>query len=63
MLLLHGEADRLCPARGSRTFHGQLRGPGHRLRIYPQLRHEVFNEPEQEQVLEDVFEWLLDRER
>lgn len=63
MLLLHGESDRLCPARGSRTFHGQLRGPGHRLRVYPQLRHEIFNEPEQEQVLEDLFEWLLDRER
>ncbi len=63
MLLLHGESDRICPARGSRIFHGQLRGPGHRLRVYPQLRHEIFNEPEQEQVLEDLFEWLLDRER
>lgn len=62
MLLLHGEADRLCPARGSRAFHGQLRGPGHRLRIYPQLRHEVFNEPEHEQVLEDLLAWLRERE-
>ncbi|MCL4685615.1 alpha/beta hydrolase [Myxococcota bacterium] len=63
MLLLHGEADRLCPARGSRIFHGQLHGRGHRLRVYPQLRHEIFNEPEQEQVLEDLLEWLLERER
>lgn len=62
LLLLHGEADRLCPARGSRAFHAQLRGPGHRLRIYPQLRHEILNEPEQEQVLEDLLEWLRDRE-
>lgn len=62
MLLLHGEADRLCPARGSRAFHAQLRGPGHRLRLYPQLRHEIFNEPEHEQVLEDLLDWLLDRE-
>ena len=61
MLLLHGEADRLCAARGSRSFHGQLRGGGHRLRIYPQLRHEIFNEPEQEQVFEDVLAWLLER--
>jgi alpha-beta hydrolase superfamily lysophospholipase len=61
MLLLHGEADRLCPARGSRGFHGQLRGAGHRLRLYPQLRHEIFNEPEQEQVFEDVLAWLLER--
>jgi alpha-beta hydrolase superfamily lysophospholipase len=62
MLLLHGEADRLCPVRGSRNFHGQLRGRGHRLRTYPQLRHEIFNEPEQEQVLEDLLEWLIERE-
>ncbi|MEB2344101.1 MAG: lysophospholipase [Deltaproteobacteria bacterium] len=62
MLLLHGEADRLCPARGSRAFHGQLRGPGHRLKIYPQLRHEIFNEPEHEQVLEDLLAWLRERE-
>jgi alpha-beta hydrolase superfamily lysophospholipase len=62
LLLLHGEADPLCPARGSRSFHGQLRGPGHRLRVYPQLRHEILNEPEQEQVLEDLLEWLLERE-
>jgi alpha-beta hydrolase superfamily lysophospholipase len=61
MLLLHGEADRLCAARGSRSFHGQLRGGGHRLRVYPQLRHEIFNEPEQEQVCEDVLAWLLER--
>lgn len=62
MLLLHGEADRLCPARGSRAFHGQLRGVGHRLRVYPQLRHEILNEPEHEQVLEDLLDWLLERE-
>ena len=62
MLLLHGEADQLCPARGSRAFFGGLRGPGHRLRIYPQLRHEIFNEPEQEQVLQDLLAWLHERE-
>jgi len=62
MLLLHGEADRLCPARASRAFHGQLRGSGHRLRVYPQLRHEIFNEPEHEQVLEDLLGWLHERE-
>lgn len=62
MLLLHGEADRLCPPRGSRNFHGQLRGAGHRLRVYPKLRHEILNEPEQEQVFEDVLAWLIERE-
>ena len=62
MLVLHGEADRLCPPRGSRNFHSQLRGAGHRLRIYPKLRHEILNEPEQEQVFEDVLAWVQERE-
>ena len=62
MLLLHGEADRLCPPRGSRSFHAQLRGAGHRLRVYPRLRHEILNEPEQEQVFEDMLSWIEERE-
>lgn len=61
-LLLHGEADRLCPPLGSRSFHGQLRGAGHRLRLYPRLRHEILNEPEQDQVFEDVLGWIEERE-
>jgi acylglycerol lipase len=62
VLLMHGEADRICPPSGSRAFHAQLRGPGHRLRLYPRLRHEVFNEPEQEQVFEDLLAWIRERE-
>lgn len=62
MLLLHGEADRLCPPHGTRSFHSQLRGAGHRLRVYPRLRHEILNEPEQEQVFEDVLAWIEERE-
>jgi alpha-beta hydrolase superfamily lysophospholipase len=62
LLLLHGEADRVCPPRASRAFHGQLQGAGHRLRVYPKLRHEILNEPEQEQVFEDLLSWVLERE-
>src|SRR5690606_11710827 len=62
MLLMHGEADPVCRARSSRAFYGQLRGPGHALRLYPQLRHEILNEPEHEQVLEDLLTWLRARE-
>ncbi len=62
MLLLHGEADPLCPAAGSRTFYEQLGTAGSDLRIYPGLRHEIFNEPEQESVFADLLEWLRERE-
>ena len=62
MLVLHGEADPLCPASGSRTFYEQLGTAGSDLRIYPKLRHEIFNEPEQESVFADLLEWLRERE-
>jgi len=62
MLLLHGEADPLCPAAGSQTFYEQLGTAGSDLRVYPGLRHEIFNEPEQESVFADLLEWLRERE-
>jgi alpha-beta hydrolase superfamily lysophospholipase len=30
--------------------------------VYPKLRHEILNEPEQEQVFEDVLAWIDERE-
>jgi alpha-beta hydrolase superfamily lysophospholipase len=62
MLLLHGEADPICPVDASRSFHAQLDVPESRLRTYPGLRHEVFNEPEHESVFEDLLEWVRERE-
>jgi alpha-beta hydrolase superfamily lysophospholipase len=31
------------------------------LKVYPGLYHEVFNEPERDQVLDDVVSWILER--
>ncbi len=63
MLMLHGGDDPLCPPEGTRAFFQRVRGPGSVLRIYPKLRHEIFNEPEQEDVFQDVVEWLRTREK
>ena len=57
MLLLHGERDPLCPAVGSRLFFEQLTAPSCDLRVYPGLRHEIFNEPERETVFADLLDW------
>ncbi len=62
MLLLHGQADSICPVDGSRAFHAQLDVPGSRIRSYPGLRHEIFNEPEHESVFEDLLDWIHERE-
>jgi alpha-beta hydrolase superfamily lysophospholipase len=58
LLLAHGSDDPLCPIEGSRAFHGGLRVPGSAFRAYPGLRHEIFNEPEREQVFADLLAWI-----
>ena len=57
VLIVHGEADALCPVAASRAFVGSLQTPAE-LKTYPGLRHEVLNEPEREEVLGDVVAWL-----
>jgi acylglycerol lipase len=59
MLLLHGEDDPICPVMGSRLLFSQLEVGRAALTTYPGLRHEIFNEPEHEQVFEDLLGWLL----
>jgi alpha-beta hydrolase superfamily lysophospholipase len=58
LLMLHGEDDPLCPADGSRVFFEGVTTAGSDLRIYPTLRHEIFNEPEHERVYMDILDWL-----
>jgi lysophospholipase len=63
MLLLHGEADPMCPVAGSRAFFAGLDpaiAPASALRTYPGLRHEIFQEPERHAVWQDVLDWHAD---
>jgi len=58
VLVVHGSEDRLIPARGSERMAGEFGSDNVRLEIYPGLYHEVFNEPERDQVLDDVVSWI-----
>ena len=58
LLIQHGEDDPLCPVEGSRAFCAAATETKARLITYPNLRHEIFNEPEQETVFEDLLAWL-----
>jgi lysophospholipase len=58
LLIVHGEADRLCDVDASRRFAAAVETEGSEFRSYPGLYHEVFNEPERETVLGDVSDWL-----
>jgi alpha-beta hydrolase superfamily lysophospholipase len=61
VLILHGDSDPICPLEGSRTFSEKLRTLGSELRVYPGLRHEIFNEPEYEDVFADLIAWFRGR--
>lgn len=57
-LVLHGGADRIVPPQSTAAL-GEL--PGFERRLYPQLRHEILNEPEGPEVVADIIDWLDDR--
>jgi alpha-beta hydrolase superfamily lysophospholipase len=61
LLVVHGSDDRLIPLGGSRRLIGCVGSTDVELKVYPGLYHEVFNEPERDQVLDDVVSWINKR--
>jgi len=57
-LCLHGADDELVPATTSRPLDGL---PGVERRELAGLRHEIFNEPEGPEVLDEVVAWISTR--
>jgi alpha-beta hydrolase superfamily lysophospholipase len=58
VLIMIGSADRLVPIQGSRDLVGALSGPDVTLKVYQGLYHEIFNEPESDEVLGELVVWL-----
>lgn len=54
-LVLHGSADALVPAATSEGFVGL---DGVTRIVYPGLRHELFNEPEGPEILDQTVSWI-----
>ncbi|MCA1005235.1 alpha/beta hydrolase [Rhodococcus hoagii] len=61
VLLLHGTEDHLADISGSRMIAAHAGSKDLTLKTYDGLFHEVFNEPEQEKVLDDLVDWLRPR--
>ncbi|CAA0115181.1 Monoacylglycerol lipase [Halioglobus japonicus] len=57
ILILHGGEDAMTSPQGSRFLQENIGSSDKTLKIYPQLYHEIFNEPERAQVLDDVLTW------
>lgn len=58
LLVVHGGQDSLIPVSGSRRLVECVGSADAHLKVYPALYHEVFNEPEQALVLDDVVAWI-----
>jgi alpha-beta hydrolase superfamily lysophospholipase len=58
MMVMHGDADAMTAAEGSRNFHGAIASEDKTLRIYPGLYHEIFNEPERLEVMGELAGWV-----
>lgn len=56
--VVHGSGDRLVPPSASEAFEAL---PNATRRLWDDLRHECFNEPERDEVLADVGAWLDQR--
>jgi len=58
ILILHGSEDKLAAPEGSINLQKRAGSLDKTLKLYEGLYHEVFNEPERDQVLDDVAAWL-----
>jgi alpha-beta hydrolase superfamily lysophospholipase len=54
-MVIHGAADTIVPPQASAVL-SEIETVERRL--YPALRHELFNEPEGMEVVDDVIAWL-----
>jgi len=57
-LMLHGGADPVCLPEGAQQFAAQTPAGLVEYREYPGLYHEIHNEPEKEQVFQEIKAWL-----
>ncbi len=60
-LIMHGEDDPLVTPRASRLLMERLGSEDKTLKLFPGLFHEIFNEPERVEVVEDVITWAQAR--
>jgi alpha-beta hydrolase superfamily lysophospholipase len=61
VLIMYGTDDGLCPPGGSVMLSQRIGSTDRTLLDYAGLYHEILNEPERDQVLEDLCQWLAAR--
>ncbi len=58
IMIVQGSDDKLVDPSGAQLFYNLVGSRDKTINIYNGFYHEVFNEPEHEQVLNDVKTWI-----
>jgi alpha-beta hydrolase superfamily lysophospholipase len=58
LLLMHGGDDAIVPPSGTEMVAERAGSDDKTLKLYPGLYHEILNEPEQDEVIRDLLDWL-----
>ena len=58
LLIMHGEADRLISAESSLQWYASVSSADKTLKLYPNLHHELHNEPEKNQLINEMAAWI-----
>ena len=58
IFICHGTEDALVNFIASERFHDRVGSQEKTLKLYPGLYHEILNEPERDQVMQDMIDWL-----
>ena len=54
----HGMGDKIVNSLASERLHERVGSKDKTLKLYPGLYHEILNEPERDQVMQDMIGWL-----
>ena len=58
LYLFHGTADRITDPDGSKWLHAEAPSADKSLRLFDGLYHETMNEPERDEVLAELSDWI-----
>jgi alpha-beta hydrolase superfamily lysophospholipase len=61
VLIMHGSADKLADPQGSQWMYGEISSEDKTLEILDGLYHEILNEPEKNEVIGKIIEWIKKR--
>lgn len=61
VLLLHGTGDELTNPKGTEKFFRAISSENKTFHRYPDLYHELINEPEKDSIIADILEWVEER--